>query len=138
MVVDKDILDEIEYLKKKYRDDEELLSLLSKVQKIVDKKSPKIYSKRMLSLAFIGWLIGSALFFILGLYLFFPPYILFTYLHANATILQETLKAIYLNPHILSAADALFKLLGILMMIMSIISIYQAHLLLGRIGGEED
>lgn len=134
----KDIIDKINYFKNKYSDDRELITVLSKFEDLLEAKtSKKVYSRKILSLIFIGWLIGSALFFILGLYLFFPPYILFTYLHANATILQETLKAVYLNPRILSAADALFKLLGILMMIMSIVSIYQAHLLLGKIEVEE-
>ena len=135
----KAILDKIHCLKSKYKDDEELASTLSRIEELLKAKQPTmVYSKKILSLIFMSWLIGSALFFILGLYLFFPPYILFTYLHANATILQETLKAVYLNPRILSAADALFKLLGILMMIMSIISIYQAHLLLGRMEVEEN
>ncbi|MCD6209191.1 MAG: hypothetical protein J7J67_03280 [Thermoproteales archaeon] len=132
-----EVLEKIEELKRKYENDEELVKLLMQYEESLRESRPPAYSRRIQSLMFIGWIIGAAFFFILGLYLFFPPYVFFTYLHANATILQETLKAVYLNPRILSVADALFKLLGMLMMIMSVISMYQAHLLLGRLKKEE-
>ncbi|HDJ97187.1 MAG TPA: hypothetical protein ENG54_01830 [Thermofilum sp.] len=132
-----EVLEKIEELKRKYENDEELVKLLTRYEESLRESRPPAYSRRIQSLMFIGWIIGAAFFFILGLYLFFPPYVFFTYLHANATILQETLKAVYLNPRILSVADALFKLLGMLMMIMSVISMYQAHLLLGRLKKEE-
>jgi len=93
-------------------------------------------SRSVATLVFAGWIMAAGMFFILGLYLFFPPYMLFTQMHANATILQETLKAIYSDPQVLTVADMLFKLLGILMMIMSVVSMHQAHIWLGKLGRE--
>lgn len=100
----KTLLDKIRYLKSKYKEDKDLVSVFSEIEEILETKmAVKTYSRRILSLVFIGWLIGSALFLFWD-YTCFPTYILFTYLYANATILQETLKAVYLNPRFVLAS----------------------------------
>jgi len=135
MISQEELLERIRLLKEKYSGDEDLVYILSRYEESLTLRKPS-YTGHVQFLMFIGWLVGAALFFILALYLFFPPYVFFMYMHANATILQETLKVVYLNPRILGVADSLFKLLGILMMVMSVISMYQAYLLLGKLRGE--
>ena len=76
------------------------------------------------------WVIAAAISFMMGVYLFFPPYTFFGRIHGNATTtIQKTLELISKNPQVLSAMDPLFKIIGFVMMTIAVISLYQAHLI---------
>ena len=89
---------------------------------------------RLASLVFWGWVFAAGVFFIMGLYLFFPPYVFFSEMGGNATVVQRTLEVIYTEPFVLKAADFIFKLLGLLMLVMALASMYQAHIIMERMG----
>ncbi len=90
---------------------------------------------RYAPLLFWLWVVAAGVFFIMGIYFFFPPYVLFTEMHGNITLIQRTLETVYAKPEILRAADFLFKLLGLFMLVMALASMYQAHLILERLRG---
>ncbi len=90
---------------------------------------------RLSTALFMAWVIAAAVFFIMSIYFFFPPYVLFTEMHGNITIIQKTLEMVYMKPEILRAADFLFKLLGLMMLAMAVASMYQAHSLIERTRG---
>lgn len=77
------------------------------------------------------WVIAAALAFMMGIYLFFPPYLFFGEVRGgNATaIIERTLEIVSKNPHILMVIDPLFKVLGFVLMIIAILSLYQAHII---------
>lgn len=76
------------------------------------------------------WIATAAISFMMGVYLFFPPYMFFGTAHGNATItLQRTLKLISENPQVLLAIDPFFKIMGFVMMAIAIVSLYQVHLI---------
>ncbi|RLE63861.1 MAG: hypothetical protein DRJ38_06545 [Thermoprotei archaeon] len=76
------------------------------------------------------WVITAAISFMMGVYLFFPPYVFFGKIHGNATAtIQKTLELISKNPQVLAAIDPLFKIIGFVMMAIAIASLYQAHII---------
>ncbi|HDI74388.1 MAG: hypothetical protein DRJ52_04220 [Thermoprotei archaeon] len=77
------------------------------------------------------WVIAAALAFMMGIYLFFPPYLFFGEVRGgNATaILKKTLEIVSKNPHVLMVIDPLFKVLGFVLMIIAILGLYQAHII---------
>ncbi len=79
----------------------------------------------------ILWVITAALAFMMGIYLFFPPYLFFGEVRGgNATaLIERTLEIVSKNPHILMVIDPLFKVLGFVLMIIAILSLYQAHMI---------
>ena len=90
---------------------------------------------KLSTVLFMAWVIAAAVFFIMSIYFFFPPYVLFTEMRGNITMIQKTLEMVYMKPEILRAADFLFKLLGLMMLAMAIASMYQAHILMERTRG---
>ena len=78
----------------------------------------------------ILWVITAAISFMMGVYLFFPPYVFFGRIHGNATAtIQKSLELVSKNPLVLSAIDPLFKIIGFVMMAIAIASLYQAHII---------
>ncbi len=92
--------------------------------------SPWIVNKTLQRVMQGLWILTASISFIMGIYLFFPPYIFFGQGHGNATsTIQKTLLMISENPQLLAAIDPIFKIIGFVMMAIAIASLYQAHLI---------
>ena len=114
---------ELAKLAKRMREDESVRQLINMAYGV---------PSRFADILFWAWVIAAGIFFIMGIYFFFPPYVFFSEISGNTTIVQRTLEVIYTRPDILRAADFLFKLLGLLMLVMALASMYQAHAILER------
>ena len=125
------------YRLNKYEDKEKYIEILDRMR---ENEDIRIFSDRLLHswktsrvLRFIlqvAWIVAAAVSFMMGVYLFFPPYIFFGRVSGNfTTILQRTMELVSKSPQILLVIDPLFKVLGFAMMIIAIISLYQAHLI---------
>jgi len=114
---------ELAELAKKMREDSSVRQLINMAYGV---------PSRFADMLFWAWVIAAGIFFIMGIYFFFPPYVFFSEMSGNTTIVQRTLEVIYTRPDILRAADFLFKLLGLLMLVMALASMYQAHAILER------
>lgn len=76
------------------------------------------------------WVLTASISFIMGIYLFFPPYIFFGPGHGNVTsTIQKTFQMISENPQLLAAIDPIFKIVGFVMLAIAVASLYQAHLI---------
>lgn len=92
--------------------------------------SPWIVNKTLQRVMQGLWILTASISFIMGIYLFFPPYIFFGPGHGNATsTIQKTFLMISENPQLLAAIDPIFKIIGFVMMAIAIVSLYQAHLI---------
>lgn len=144
------ILEEVEESLRKYdllaymaikklsrRNNVELAPVISKMKKDVNTKkffliasSPWIVNKTFQRLMQVLWIVTASIAFLMGIYLFFPPYIFFGQAHGNVTsTVQKTLMVISENPRLLAAIDPIFKIIGFVMMAIAIVSLYQAHLI---------
>jgi len=117
-------LEELTHVIDKMRKDEE-------VRRFIEiSRFPWGANRTILLLMQFLWIITAAISFMMGVYLFFPPYVFFGRIHGNATAtIQKTLELISKNPQVLTAIDPLFKVIGFVMMAIAIASLYQAHLL---------
>lgn len=92
--------------------------------------SPWVASKAAQRVMQALWIVAASISFLMGVYLFFPPYVFFGASHGNFTsTIQKTLIVVSQNPGLLGAIDPIFKIVGFVMMAIAIVSLYQAHII---------
>lgn len=91
-------------------------------------RRPWIANKALATAAQLLWAALAAIAFMMGIYLFFPAYVFFGGgTTSSATLIQGVLELILKNPSVLRIVDPLFKVLGIAMFAVAVVSLHQAH-----------
>ena len=123
-------------LKRISRDNEKMLMIVNEIRRDRELrdfaeyvKRPWIANKALALAVQLLWIAIAAISFMMGVYLFFPTYVFFggTRIANSTAIIWSTLELISKNPQILAVVDPLFKILGLAMIAVAIVSLYQAH-----------
>lgn len=117
-------------------DSEETLELVEKIRESTNRRirsfrillgSPWMTSKPMFLLFQVVWVVVAALSLIAGIYLLTPAY---SFSGGNSTkLISSFLEAVAENPGLLGVADPIMKLMGFAMIVVAVVSFYQAHIL---------
>ncbi len=88
--------------------------------------NPWMMNRATFLLLQLAWVIVAAMSLIAGIYLLTPAYAI----SGNTTeIMRSFLEAVAQNPDLLGVADPVMKLLGFAMLVVAVVSFYQAHML---------